>query len=90
MSACDSATVVAMYFKGGERCALSGIPFDLAPHGASTRRPFAPSLDRIDSARGYHRGNVRLVCCAVNYLMNEWGDEVFHRLADAIKGTQWP
>lgn len=85
--AVDAATVVAMYYEGNGRCALSGIPFDLAPHGASRRRPFAPSLDRISSAKGYHRGNVRLVCCAVNFLMNEWGDAVFHRLATAIRDS---
>jgi hypothetical protein len=43
--------------------------------------PYAPSLDRIDSARGYEIDNIRWVCVAVNFMMNQWGDEVFRSFA---------
>lgn len=63
------------------RCMLTGIPFDASPFTGSMRRPFAPSVDRIDSAQGYHRGNVRLVCVLVNLALNEWGLEPLLRVA---------
>lgn len=44
------------------------------------RRPLAPSIDRIDSSLGYTRQNCRIVCAAVNYAMNVWGEDVLWRL----------
>lgn len=64
-------------------CAVSGLPFSLAS-SHHTRRPWAPSLDRIDNASGYTAGNVRLVCSAVNYAMNEWGEGPLRRIARAL------
>jgi hypothetical protein len=68
----------------GGRCAVTGIRFSLEeyPH-ALVKHPFAPSLDRMDSRVGYTASNVRLVCVAVNFGMNEWGEDVFMRLARA-------
>lgn len=62
------------------RCAVSGIEFDTVDAVNGRRRPFAPSLDRVDSGKGYSRGNVRLVCQIVNMAMNEWGEEPLHEL----------
>jgi len=67
-------------------CAVSGLPFDFTIH--SGRRPFAPSLDRIDSSGGYTKGNVRLVCFAVNVALNCWGDEAFLRMCRAVAINQ--
>lgn len=61
-------------------CQLSGIPFDKT----QTSSPFAPSLDRIECAKGYEPGNVRLVCHVANVAMNTWGIEPVLRLARAI------
>lgn len=64
------------------RCSVTGIPFDLSPVGEdSLRRPFYPSLDRIDSKLGYTIGNCRMVCVAANIAMQQWGEEVLRRLA---------
>lgn len=63
--------------RSGGRCAVSGIKFVTG----SKLHPYQPSLDRIDNSRGYVTGNVRFVCLVVNYLMNRWGEQVFHRLA---------
>lgn len=65
-------------------CELSGIPFELDPHATASRRPFAPSIDRIESSKGYDRHNVRVICVAANLALNEWGDETLLRLARAI------
>lgn len=45
------------------------------------RRPYVVSIDRIDSAKGYEAKNIRLVVSAVNLAMNEWGLEIFDRIA---------
>lgn len=66
--------------ESGGRCRLTGIAFNLDRLGYS-RCPYAPSLDRIDSSQGYTRNNVRLVCIAANYAMNEWGEAVLSRVA---------
>ncbi len=57
------------------------------------RAPWAPSVDRIDSSKGYVPGNVRLVCVAANLAMNEWGEDVLARVArayvEARTGRDW-
>lgn len=65
---------------GKNRCAVTGIPFDFATKVGS-RRPWAPSLDRIDSRLGYSFQNCRLVCYAVNVALSDWGTAVFERMA---------
>lgn len=66
-----------------EECQLTGIPFDTEkPKGK--KRPFAASIDRIDSARGYSADNCRLVCVAVNVAMNEWGESVLYAIATGL------
>jgi hypothetical protein len=62
-------------------CALTGIRFALDRTENARSRAYAPSVDRILSNHGYTRDNVRLVCVAVNAALNEWGEEVFRRLA---------
>ena len=63
----------------GWKCAVTGTPFSLDKVG--TRKPFAPSIDRIRCDEGYHVGNCRIVCVATNYAMNVWGESVLHKLA---------
>lgn len=54
------------------RCALSGLPLArLCPPG-SFRRPFVPSIDRLDSRKGYTTRNCVIVCCIANAAKNEW------------------
>jgi len=71
------------------RCAVSGLSFSMAPFDfALVKRPYGPSLDRIDAQKGYVRGNVRLVCTAVNFGLGQWGDEVFLPIAEATARLQ--
>lgn len=71
-----------------DRCALTGIRFEIASAGRGVRRPFAPSLDRIDSAGPYSAANVRLVCVAVNVALNVWGEAVLRRIALGLLGAE--
>lgn len=67
------------------RCEVTGLPFDMAPgpdrHHAN---PWAPSLDRKDSSKGYTTDNVQVVVSAYNYAKSEWSADVLLRLARAI------
>jgi hypothetical protein len=65
-------------------CEVSGVAFDLQLRPYSFRRPYAPSLDRIDSREPYMAENCRLVCCIVNAAMSDWGAEPFQFVAAAM------
>lgn len=73
-----------LFEQQGGMCAISGLPFSLNEFPlVLVKRPFAPSLDRISSQRGYTADNVRLVCVAVNFGMGQWGEELYLTLARA-------
>ena len=74
----------ALWLRSGGRCELTLIPFDLVNVDGFKRRPYAPSLDRIDSAKGYRVDNCRLVVVVANLAINEWGEDVFARVARAF------
>jgi hypothetical protein len=65
------------------RCEVTGIRFDLSVISGAYRRPYVPSLDRINAGGAYEIGNVRLVCCAVNAALSDWGLAVFEKLSTA-------
>lgn len=71
--------IKALLDKCGWKCAVTGTPFSLQRVGK--HRPFAPSIDRIDCASGYHMDNCRMVCVATNMAMNVWGEGVLKVLA---------
>lgn len=66
-------------------CEVTGITFELSIKGGCERRPFAPSLDRIDSSKGYVFSNCRLVCGIVNTAMGAWGEGIFWRMVRAAR-----
>lgn len=63
-------------------CDVTGIPFEMAT--SKGRHPFTPSIDRIESAKGYVRGNIRIVVWALNAMRGDWGDEIMLQVADAL------
>jgi hypothetical protein len=66
------------------RCDVTGLKFHLERFpDALVKHPFAPSIDRKRSDRGYTSNNARLVCVGVNFGMGQWGQEVYMRLARA-------
>jgi hypothetical protein len=66
------------------RCAVSGIPLAKRMVLGGIRDPWAPSIDRIESSQGYTFDNIRVVCLAANFAMNEWGADVLLRLARGV------
>jgi hypothetical protein len=74
----------ALWSRCGGCCEVSGRPFSKDTYeDCQVPRPFAPSLDRINCQFGYTKTNTRLVCVAVNFALNEWGDDVYLELAEA-------
>lgn len=69
--------------KSGGACMLTNIKWDMKTT-AKTRRPWMPSLDRIDSMKGYEPDNIRLVCLSVNIALHEFGDKVLMKIACGI------
>jgi hypothetical protein len=46
--------------------------------------PYSPSIDRIDSSKGYTPDNCRMICWALNMGLSEWGEEVYLDIAKAF------
>jgi hypothetical protein len=87
MSKLEFAAIVE---RAGGQCEVSGIAFsDHRPPGARVR-PWAPSIDRIECAQGYSASNCRLVCAAVNLAINEFGTDVFTKIALAVGARPVP
>ncbi len=79
----DEIFIKNLYDKQNGKCALTHIDFVFEKEDALSRRPFAPSIDRMNSKLGYVKDNVRLVCAVVNLALNEFGDEIFDRMCKA-------
>ncbi|HEY6979975.1 hypothetical protein [Reyranella sp.] len=62
----------------GNRCALTGIPFDFV--SAEPDRALLPSPDRIDSNGHYVPGNLQVVCRFINSWKGASDNEEFKRL----------
>lgn len=70
------ADVLALLERARWTCEVTGTHFSLDKVGHRGQRPYAPSIDRVDSSEGYSFGNCRVVCVAANIAMNSWGDAV--------------
>jgi hypothetical protein len=67
------------------RCEVTGIHFSMEKPDGASFRPWAPSIDRINSAEGYHIDNCRLVCAYANMAMNQLGPVGLMQLAMAMQ-----
>lgn len=66
-------------------CPYTGVPFDYALLSKGTRNPWAPSLDRIDSTKGYVPGNVEITSVWWNTAKSDWTPAV---MAVAVAGLR--
>jgi len=65
------------------KCAVTGISFDLKIDPKYEKGPYRPSLDRIDSSKGYTKDNVRFVIWFINSAISEYGLDTFLKIAEA-------
>ena len=65
-------------------CIVTKIPFDYTP---KTYNPFCPSIDRIDSNKGYTPENIQLVVLIYNQAKNKYTHEDVLKLAQALNST---
>lgn len=80
----DRDYLVSLWHQQHGCCDISGVPMQAKSGTREDKNPFRASLDRIDNARGYVRGNVRFVCHWVNNAKSTWSDEVFDLFVDSI------
>lgn len=80
----NAEDIEKMFLATNGRCAVSGILFNRFRPINCTKRPWYPSLDRIDSSKPYTVDNCRFVCVAVNMAMGEWGEWVLKAIANGI------
>ena len=69
-------------------CSVTKIPFSHEAMPNRRRNPFAPSIDRIDSSKGYTPDNIRVVIFAFNLMLADFGAEVFGEVAKAYLKEQ--
>jgi hypothetical protein len=68
----EKSHIAALAEKQDWRCARTNIPLDLLIK--NKKRPFGPTIDRIDNSRGYEPDNIQLVCNLYNFCKNEYTD----------------
>lgn len=69
-------------------CALTGLPMEKVKVSRTVRagclNQFRASVDRIDSNKGYVKGNIRMVCAYVNVMKSDQTDEQLKFWCEAI------
>lgn len=56
-------------------CEVTNLPFDFSPHLEYDKNPYSPSIDRIDSNKGYTKDNTRIVIWQYNLMKGEITDQ---------------
>jgi hypothetical protein len=62
-------------------CPITGIKLETATGSIAVRNPKGISVDRIDSAKGYEPGNVRIVSTWYNNAKGAWDDDFVQLMA---------
>lgn len=78
----DREWLLSQYKNQNGTCKLSGLELDFSFNAIKGRKfnPLSPSLDRIDSTKGYTKNNVRLICTAMNLALNNFGEDLFKKV----------
>lgn len=81
----DLEWILNEYNKRNGCCSLTGIRFTLLNNDPGKRYqfPYSPSIDRIDSNKGYTKDNCRLVCAIVNFGLHRFGEDVYEYVCKA-------
>jgi hypothetical protein len=70
----------------GNRCALTGIPFQF--HDPGSDKNLRPSVDPINSSGHYEDGNLQIVCQFINFWKSDTDNEEFKRLLMLVRGVR--
>lgn len=78
----------------GGVCAVTGLAFRTDKPAGMRIKPWAASIDRINSSKGYEPGNIRVVCAFVNVAMNGFGEHFFEQVLEplitaAVQARMW-
>ena len=68
-----------MFIKSNGKCALSGLPLTV-----ERNNPLIASVDRINSNKGYIKGNLQLVASCVNLAKNKLSQKDFIKLCKSV------
>lgn len=81
----DLDFLISLYEIQQGKCKLTNLEFKLERNENKKREvnPYSPSIDRIDSKKGYTKENVRLVCTIVNLSLNNFGESIFKIMCQA-------
>lgn len=66
-------------------CEVTELPFDFRKPSLTKKNSYAPSLDRINPALGYVKGNVRVVIWQFNMMKGEISDTELLSLCNLIR-----
>tara|TARA_B110000467_G_C18098771_1_gene355981 strand:- start:22 stop:579 length:558 start_codon:yes stop_codon:yes gene_type:complete len=67
------------------KCVYTKVPL-IHPERKSGNKNYQASLDRIDSSKGYIRGNIQFVSVTVNWLKNDCDENHLNEFFDIIRG----
>lgn len=67
-----------------EKCSVTGLEFEYSNRFNSYHNPLAPSIDRLDSTKGYYVDNVQLVLSCINRFKGDLPHEDFVALWKAL------
>lgn len=66
-------------------CPFTGISLVISSYNKIKKNPiYSASLDRIDSTKGYIKGNIRWVSRAINWMKNDMSDEMVNELINHL------
>jgi hypothetical protein len=75
--------IQGIYDEQGGVCALSGLKFEMELGKPRKRNPYRPSVDRINSNKGYVKGNIQFVLTIVNTMKMDYTDDVLRPVIKA-------
>lgn len=75
-----------LFFLQDYKCKQTGIPLDFT--SMQGKRPFGPTIDRIDNSKGYTIDNVQIVCNIYNYAKNQFTHDDVIKFATALLEQQ--
>lgn len=67
------------------RCPYTGVPFDYVLRSKGLRSPWAASLDRIDSSKGYTPDNVEITSVWWNTAKSDWTPDVMEQAMAGLR-----